>query len=151
MSRARRRGLIRLAALLGAVGALLVWFFATGGSGGGDGGTNRNGSVTRAALKPSSIPPPLDPHDVYAADRPGRLSPVVRHFPSRVYVPNSESNSVSVIDPQTYKVIDTFPAGTLPQHVVPSYDLKTLWVNNDEGNTLTPINPATASREGRSR
>jgi YVTN family beta-propeller protein len=26
--------------------------------------------------------------------------------------------------------------------VVPSYDLRTLWVTNDEGNSLTPINPA---------
>ncbi len=142
MSRARRRGLVRLAALLGSVAALLVWVFATGGSGGGgrDAPAPAAGSGAATGFK---VPPLLDPHDVYAADRPGRLSPVVRRFPSRVYVPNSESNTVSVINPHTYKVIDTFPAGTLPQHVVPSYDLKTLWVNNDEGNTLTPINPAT--------
>jgi YVTN family beta-propeller protein len=89
------------------------------------------------------MPPVLDPHDVYAADRPGRLSPVVRNFPSRVYVPNTNSNTVSVIDPKTYEVIDTIPVGTQPQHVVPSWDLKTLWVNNDKGNTLTPIDPAT--------
>jgi hypothetical protein len=43
----------------------------------------------------------------------------------------------------TYQVIDTFPVGARPQHVVPSYDLKTLWVTNDEGNTLTPVDPAT--------
>ncbi len=142
MSRARRRGLVRLAALLGSVAALLVWVFATGGSGGGgrDAPAPAAGSGAATGFK---VPPLLDPHDVYAADRPGRLSPVVRRFPSRVYVPNSESNTVSVINPHTYRVIDTFPAGTLPQHVVPSYDLKTLWVNNDEGNTLTPINPAT--------
>ena len=89
------------------------------------------------------MPPLLDPHDVYAADRPGRLAPAVRKFPSRVYVPNSDSNTVSVINPKTYKVIDQFPVGANPQHVVPSYDLKTLWVNNDMGNSLTPINPAT--------
>jgi YVTN family beta-propeller protein len=89
------------------------------------------------------VPPLPDPHDVYAADRPGLFAPAVRRFPPRVYVPNSESNTVSVIDPKTYKVIDTFPVGGLPQHVVPSYDLKTLWVTNDEGNTLTPIDPAT--------
>ncbi|MGD9734093.1 MAG: hypothetical protein AB7V58_00555 [Solirubrobacterales bacterium] len=71
------------------------------------------------------------------------LSPVVRDFPERVYVPNSESDTVSVIDPHTYKVIDEFSVGALPQHVVPSYDLKTLWVTNDEGNSLTPIDPAT--------
>ncbi|MFI6566734.1 hypothetical protein [Streptomyces sp. NPDC050534] len=89
------------------------------------------------------MPPLLDQNDVYAADRPNRLSPVVRNFPSRVYVPNTNSNTVSVIDPTTYKVIETIPVGTQPQHVVPSWDLKTLWVNNDRGNTLTPIDPKT--------
>ncbi|MFC4501961.1 MULTISPECIES: YncE family protein [Streptomyces] len=89
------------------------------------------------------MPPLLDPKDVYAADRPNRLSPVVRGFPSRVYVPNTESDTVSVIDPKTYKVIETIRVGRQPQHVVPSWDLKTLWVNNDRGNTLTPIDPRT--------
>jgi DNA-binding beta-propeller fold protein YncE len=50
---------------------------------------------------------------------------------------------VSVIDPHSYRVIDEFSVGALPQHVTPSYDLKTLWVDNDEGNSLTPIDPAT--------
>ena len=36
----------------------------------------------------------------------------------------------------------TFRVGASPQHVVPSWDLKTLWVNNDLGNTLTAIDPA---------
>ena len=89
------------------------------------------------------MPPLLDPNDVYAADRPGALSPVVRDFPQLVYVPNTESNTVSVIDPKTYKVVRTIPVGEQPQHVVPSWDLKTLWVNNDVGNSLTPIDPAT--------
>ena len=89
------------------------------------------------------MPPVQDPKDIYAADRPGMLSPVVKDFPSRVYVPNTNSNTVSVIDPKTYKVIETIPVGIQPQHVVPSWDLKTLWVNNNRGHTLTPINPAT--------
>ena len=89
------------------------------------------------------MPPVLNPADVYAADRPNRLSPVVRDFPSRVYVPNTNSNTVSVIDPKTYRVIETIPVGVQPQHVVPSWDMKTLWVNNDRGNTLTPIDPRT--------
>ncbi|MFF6999244.1 beta-propeller fold lactonase family protein [Streptomyces sp. NPDC008313] len=89
------------------------------------------------------MPPLLDPKDVYAADRPNRLSPVVKDFPSRVYVPNTNSDTVSVIDPRTYKVIETIPVGAQPQHVVPSWDLKTLWVNNDKGNSLTPIDPRT--------
>ncbi|MCX4819514.1 YncE family protein [Streptomyces sp. NBC_01142] len=89
------------------------------------------------------MPPVLDPDDVYAADRPNLLSPTVRGFPSRVYVPNTNSNTVSVIDPTTYRVIETIPVGAQPQHVVPSWDLKTLWVNNNRGHTLTPIDPAT--------
>ncbi|MFE9019481.1 YncE family protein [Streptomyces sp. NPDC007808] len=89
------------------------------------------------------MPPVLDPKDVYAADRPNKLSPVVKDFPSRVYVPNTESDTVSVIDPKTYKIIETIPVGRQPQHVVPSWDLKTLWVNNNRGHTLTPIDPKT--------
>jgi YVTN family beta-propeller protein len=93
------------------------------------------------------MPPLVNPSDIYAADRPGDLSPVVRNYPPRIYVPNSESNSVTVIDPATYRVIDEFRVGRLPQHVTPSYDLRTLWVLNDKGNSLTHINPATAKRE----
>lgn len=89
------------------------------------------------------MPPVLDPTDVYAADRPGRLSPVVKDFPSRVYVPNTNSDTVTVIDPKTYKILETIPVGRQPQHVVPSWDLKTLWVNNNVGNSLTPIDPRT--------
>nr|WP_257004970.1 YncE family protein [Streptomyces sp. Tue6028] len=89
------------------------------------------------------MPPVLNPKDVYAADRPNKLSPVVKDFPSRVYVPNTNSNTVSVIDPKTYRVVKTIPVGTQPQHVVPSWDMKTLWVNNDKGNSLTPIDPKT--------
>ncbi|WP_225823004.1 SMP-30/gluconolactonase/LRE family protein [Streptomyces naphthomycinicus] len=94
------------------------------------------------------MPPVADPADVYAADRPSRLSPVVKGFPSRVYVPNTNSDTVTVIDPATYRVVETIPVGRQPQHVVPSWDLKTLWVNNDLGNTLTPIDPRTG-RAGR--
>ncbi|MEU9848115.1 YncE family protein [Streptomyces sp. NPDC047985] len=94
------------------------------------------------------MPPVLDPKDVYAADRPGKLSPAVKNFPSRVYVPNTNSDTVSVIDPATYKVIRTIKVGRQPQHVVPSWDMKTLWVNNDLGDSLTAIDPATG-RVGR--
>ncbi|MDT7843464.1 YncE family protein [Streptomyces justiciae] len=89
------------------------------------------------------MPPVLDPQDVYAADRPNKLSPVVKDFPSRVYVPNTESDTVSVIDPKTYRIIETIHVGRQPQHVVPSWDMKTLWVNNNRGHTLTPIDPRT--------
>jgi YVTN family beta-propeller protein len=83
------------------------------------------------------MPPVLDPDDIYSADRPNALSPTVRGFVSRVYVPNTVSNTVDVIDPATYKVVDHFAVGRLPQHVTPSWDMKTLWVLNDRGNSLT--------------
>ena len=92
------------------------------------------------------MPPVLDPNDIYSADRPNALSDVVKDFPERVYVPNTESNTVDVIDPKTFKVIDHFKVGRLPQHVTPSFDLKTLWVLNDKGNSLTQIDPKPARR-----
>lgn len=92
------------------------------------------------------MPPVLNPADIYAADHVGKLSPVVRNFPSRIYVPNSGSNTVDVIDPATYKVVDHFDVGRQPQHVVPSWDLKTLWVLNDLGDSLTRIDPATGKK-----
>jgi YVTN family beta-propeller protein len=94
------------------------------------------------------MPPTLDPGDIYAADRPGNLSPAVKSYPARVYVPNSESNTVTVIDPTTYRVLDEFRVGRQPQHVTPSYDLRTLWALNDKGNSLTRIDPATGKPEG---
>ncbi len=81
--------------------------------------------------------------NVYSADGPGDLSPTVRGDPPLVYVPNSASNTVDVISQRTLKIVEQFPVGALPQHVTPSYDLRTLYVDNDLGNSLTPINPRT--------
>ena len=89
------------------------------------------------------MPAPLDPADLYAADRPNALSPVVQHDVPRVYVPNNLDGTVSVIDPATYRVIQTVRVARGAEHVVPSWDLRTLWVNSDTGDTLTPIDPAT--------
>jgi YVTN family beta-propeller protein len=89
------------------------------------------------------MPPLLDPNNVWAATRPGNLSPVVANFPPRVYVPNTISNTVDVIDPETFKVIETFNVGHEPQHVTPSYDLKKLWAVADLGDSATEIDPAT--------
>jgi YVTN family beta-propeller protein len=90
------------------------------------------------------MPPVLNANDIYAADRPGQLSPAVKNALPRIYIPNSDSNSVDVIDPATFKIVDHFAVGRQPQHVTPSYDLKTLWVLNDLGNSLTRIDPFTA-------
>jgi YVTN family beta-propeller protein len=92
------------------------------------------------------MPPVVNPRDIYSETRAGLLSPVVKAFPSRVYVPNTASNTVDVIDPNTFRIIDHFRVGRQPQHVTPSYDLKTLWVLNDLGDSLTRIDPATGNK-----
>lgn len=89
-------------------------------------------------------PPPVN---VYSHTTTGNMSQATSAALPRVYVPNRSSNSVSVIDPATLKEVDRFPVGSKPQHVVPSWDLKTLWVaNNGTGRngSLTPIDPTTA-------
>jgi YVTN family beta-propeller protein len=93
------------------------------------------------------MPPLLDAHDVYAGARPGQLSAAVRGNLPRVYVPNSRRGTVDVIDPATYKIVDHFTVGREPQHVTPSYDLKSLWVLADKGDSLTRIDPVTGHRE----
>jgi len=91
------------------------------------------------------MPPVTDPGDIYAADRAGALSPTVAHFRPLIYAPNSESSSVDEIDPTTYQVVRHVPVGRNPQHVVPSYDLKTLWVLNDLSNSVTALDPSDGS------
>jgi len=86
--------------------------------------------------------------DVYSHIGPGMLSLRARRARPLVYVPNSEGDSVDVIDPRTFRVVRRFRVGALPQHITPSYDLRTLYVDNDVGNTLTPIDPRTG-RPGR--
>jgi YVTN family beta-propeller protein len=93
------------------------------------------------------IPPVIDPNNLYSETQAGKLSPAVSGALPRVYVPDRQSNDVTVIDPATLKVIDRFAVGINPQHVVPSWDLKMLWVANNaehriEG-SLTPIDPTT--------
>src|SRR3974390_842603 len=87
-----------------------------------------------AAVDPlPGMPPVLNSKDIYAADHAGNLSPTVKSFRSYIYVPNTGSNRVDVIDPNSYEIVRRFRVGRQPQHVTPSYDLKTLWVLNDLG------------------
>jgi YVTN family beta-propeller protein len=93
------------------------------------------------------MPPAIDPSNLYNEAGAGRFSPATVGALPRVYVPNRGSNDVSVIDPTTLRMVDRFRVGYSPQHVVPSWDLRTLWVVNNgrhraEG-SLTPIDPTT--------
>jgi len=86
--------------------------------------------------------------NIYAATGANDLAPKAGKALPMVYVPNSRGGTVTEIDPRTYQVVRTFPTGRVPQHVVPSYDLSTLWVANNASNSLTPIDPLTG-KEGK--
>ncbi|WP_461143258.1 YncE family protein [Salinifilum aidingensis] len=99
-----------------------------------------------AASRLPGMPPNEDPGNIYASTtRADQLSEPMRAARELVYVPNSRDDTVSVIDPKTFEVINTFPAGDEPQHVVPSYDMRTLYAAADKvpGGSLTPIDPKT--------
>lgn len=89
------------------------------------------------------MPRIVDRNNIYSETAPGKMSPAVEGFPNRIYVPNTVSNTVDVIDPATHKVIRHFRVRRQPQHVTPSWDLKTLWVLDDLGDSLTSIDPRT--------
>src|SRR5439155_10451582 len=95
----------------------------------------------------SGMPPVSDPNNLYSDAGAGRMSGAVADALPRIYVPNLRSNDVYVIDPATMKVVDRYKVGVGPQHVVPSWDLRTLWVANNAERTnkgsLTPIDPKT--------
>lgn len=90
------------------------------------------------------MPPVIDSRNIYANAKAGMFADAVRNALPRVYVPNTVDDTVSVIDPATYKVINTFATAKDPEHIVPSYDLKNIWILNHNGNRLTPIDPTTA-------
>ncbi len=93
------------------------------------------------------MPPVIDPANLYSEAAAGKVSAAVAGDLARVYVPHLQTNDVYVIDPATLKVVDKFKVGINPQHVVPSWDMRTLWVaNNAEGRkdgSMTPVDPRT--------
>ena len=95
----------------------------------------------------AGMPPVVDARNLYSETAAGKISPALAGDLVRIYVPNLRSNDVYVVDPEAMKVVDRFKVGIGPQHIVPSWDLRTLWVtNNAEGRTdgsLTPIDPKT--------
>ncbi len=123
---------------------------AIGGAAGVYAATQGGAAAPAAAPVPTTVagmPPVVDANNLYSETGPSHLSAAVKGDLERIYVPNLRSNDVSVIDPATMKVVDRFKVGRAPQHIVPSWDLRTLWVANnaeryDDG-SLTPIDPRT--------
>lgn len=99
-------------------------------------------TTASAAMAPTTtVPPPLN---LYAETTAGKFAPQVRDIPARVYVPNSDGHSLTVIDPATGAVLSTTSVGVLPHHVTPSWDLSTLYVLDTAGNAIFPIDPRTS-------
>ena len=136
-----------------ALAVLVVGLQATSAQGAGPAASAPvNAAAGTAAGMPAlsvlpGMPPVVDPRNMYSETAAGKFSPVVQGDLVRIYVPNLRSNDVYVVDPALMKVVDRFKVGIGPQHIVPSWDLRTLWVtNNAEGRTdgsLTPIDPRT--------
>ena len=89
------------------------------------------------------MPPVTNPHNVYAAASANALSPAVQAAKPLVYVPHNESGDVWVIDPTTDAVVGKYRVGKQLQHVVPAYDMRTLYATDDTGNQLIPFDPTT--------
>jgi DNA-binding beta-propeller fold protein YncE len=116
-----------------------------------DSSRDDHGSLA-AAHRKSSHPRPVlgDGRDqnVYAHTLAGMLTPITHQARYLVYAPDSQGDGVYVINPRTYKTIRFFHTGAVVQHVVPAWDLRTLYATNDVGNSLTPINPDTGRPAG---
>jgi DNA-binding beta-propeller fold protein YncE len=117
---------------------------------------SRSASVPPPSSPPSptidvlpGMPPVTDASNVYSDAGANLLSPAAQAAKPLVYVPHSGSGDVYVIDPATFQVVDRFHAGTEVQHVVPAYDMSTLYATDDVGNTITPIDPKTGAHGDR--
>ena len=88
------------------------------------------------------------PLSVYSHTGVGAFQAATRGVPFLLYVPESAGRGVDVIDPRTGRLMGHYVTGLDPQHVVPSYDLTTLWSTNDLANTVTPFDPRTGRPKG---
>ena len=96
----------------------------------------------RTILTPNAPAPRLDVN-IYGNIGNANRNPATAGALERVYVPHEVSGTTSVIDPHTFQVIDTFTTGPESQHVVPSWDMTTLYAVSGQGARLTPIDPTT--------
>jgi len=110
----QRRFLLVLAVIAAGVFALVAFFW--------------NGPLLFHPRQYPGMPAVIHRDNLYSEASAGRLSPNTAGALPRVYVPNVISDDVYVIDPATLQVVAHFNGGRNPQHVVPSWDLRTLWV-----------------------
>ena len=106
-----------------------------------------NAAPSTAAQTVAGMPSVVDPGNLYSEAGAGKLSSATAGALSRIYVPNIKSSDVYVIDPAGFQVVDHYHVGGNPQHIIPSWDLKTLWVAGSAERKLpgilVPIDPKT--------
>ena len=61
----------------------------------------------------------------------------------RAYVSNSDGDSISIIDRDTYKVVKTLPVGDYPHHMIVSLDGRYLYAGNTHSDTVSAIDLTT--------
>jgi YVTN family beta-propeller protein len=116
-----------------------------------------SGSGSTVDQQPARLYPPPDIQstglpdtgfNVYANDLSGVVPCPLCNLPQRVYVPNSTANTVDVIDPTTYKVIDHYAVGAIPHHIAPAWDMSALYVDNEGSSSLTVLDIHTGRPSG---
>jgi YVTN family beta-propeller protein len=106
-------------------------------------------SATAPAAAPPSAAATHADTNIYGSTLPGHLNPAVKGLPERVYVPDSESASVDVINPGTFKVVAHYRVGQYPEHITPSWNMHELYADNTYSNSLTVIDPRTGRSTGK--
>ena len=141
----RRRRAVAIILLVAIVGGGIGTAIAVTGTNSGSSGGAPGSPGT--PLGSPGAPPPGTPN-IYSHTLTGMMAPVTRWARYLAYAPDSEGNGVYVIDPRTYRVVRYIETGAVVEHVVPAWDLRTLYATNDIGNSLTPIDPNTGQRAG---
>lgn len=126
----------------------------------GSGGAQPSPSNGAVAGPATSIPPqfrdplpgmpPVIDNNVYAADGSNMVTPKIADDPAYLYVPNSYGAPyTTVIDQRTHKVVRVLHTGSLDQHVTPSWNLETVYVEASASNQLVALDPHTGRIERR--
>jgi len=142
---APRRRPARAAAVVALAVAVVVGLAGCTSGGAPQSATGPAPTATPGAQPASfpGMPPVSDPHNVYSDAGANMLSDAVRTAKPLVYVPHTKSGDVWTIDPATFQVVGRYRLGGELQHVVPSWDMKTLYATDDTSDKITPFDPVT--------
>lgn len=69
--------------------------------------------------------------------------PTGPHVRRRAFITNSDGDSLSIIDRDTYRVVKTLQVGDYPHHMIVSLDGRYLYVGNTHSDTISAIDLAT--------